>query len=350
MDGVLILDKPVGPTSFEVVRRVQHALAPLAGLKRPRDFKAGHGGTLDPLASGVLPLCFGEATKLAAFLLDADKEYVATVRFGAETDTLDAAGVVLARTPASHLTEAAVAAALPSFRGAITQVPPMYSALKHQGRPLHAYARQGEEIAREARPVTVFALELLRWQPGEAGEAELHVRCSKGTYVRVLAADLGRALGVGAHLIGLRRTRSGPFRIEEARDLDDVERQARAGQGPALVPLSDVLAHFPALCPPAAICEAVWQGKRPPCAALGLPDDAAGRYRVLRADGTLLAVVEAEAGVVRSLRGFQAPPGGPAAPDTGADTGPAAANEAQTKLQSARSAVAPETKLSSTFR
>jgi tRNA pseudouridine55 synthase len=338
--GVLILDKPVGPTSFEVVRRVQRALARLSGLARPRDLKAGHGGTLDPLASGVLPVCLGEATKLAGFLLDADKEYLATVRFGVETDTQDAAGTVLAETPAGHLTAGDVAGALPQFRGAIPQVPPMYAALKHQGRPLYAYARAGEEVERQARTVTVFELELVAWRAPEGlPQAELRVRCSKGTYVRVLAADLGRALGVGAHLTGLRRTRSGPFRLEEAHSLDAVERAAREGGWPTLVALPDVLAHLPALSPSEALCAAVWQGKRLRCADLALADDAAGRYRVLRADGSLLAVVEAAAGEVRSLRGFQ-----------GADTSANARKSTPSEVQSGASAVAPETEVSDVFR
>lgn len=313
--SVLVVDKPVGPTSYDVVRRVQRALARLWHLPRPRDLKVGHGGTLDPLASGVLPVCIGEATKLAPFLLDADKEYDALVRFGVETDTLDAAGVVLAESPTDGLDGAAVAAALAPFRGAITQVPPMYSALKHQGRALYSYARAGQEITRPARALTIHELELVAWQP--PATARLRVRCSKGTYVRVLAADLGRALGTGAHLAGLRRTASGPFNLAQAHPLDEIERAVAAGELPRLVGLAEALAHLPAFAPGAEAAAALWQGKKLAAGDLGLPEDATGRFRVLRADGSLLAVAAAEGGVVRTLRGFQPASAGLASDSSG---------------------------------
>jgi tRNA pseudouridine55 synthase len=332
--GVLIVDKPVGPTSFEVVRRVRRALSRLRGDRKPRDLKVGHGGTLDPLASGVLPVCLGEATKLAAFLLDADKEYVATVRFGAETDTLDAAGRVLREAPAGHLSASDVEAALAGFRGPIQQVPPMYSALKHEGQRLHALARAGTEVERAPRAVTVFALTLEGFVHGPAPEASVRVRCSKGTYVRVLGADLGRALGVGAHLSALRRTASGPFAIGEALPLDEVESRAAAGAWPALVSLSAALAHLPALVPPAPLAVALGQGKRLPCAALGLPDDASGRYRLLGvasdpSSAPLLAVVEAAGGVLRTVRGFQTSDIIPATVAAPANPGSAVARESK---------------------
>jgi tRNA pseudouridine55 synthase len=301
--SVLVVDKPVGPTSYDVVRRVQRAMARLWNVRRPRDLKVGHGGTLDPLASGVLPVCIGEATKLAPFLLAADKEYEAVVRFGIETDTLDAAGTVVAEASTLGLDGARVAAALGQFRGPITQVPPMHSALKHQGRALYTYARQGEEIARAPRSLTIFELELLAWEA--PATVRLRVRCSKGTYVRVLAADLGRVLGTGAHLAGLRRTASGPFDLTSAQTIDQVERLAGQGVAPPLISLSDALVHLPALTPPAPLAAALWQGKKLSVGALGLAADFAGRLRVLRDDGTLLAVAEATEGVVRTLRGFQ---------------------------------------------
>jgi len=211
LDAVLVIDKPVGPTSFDVVRRVRRA----AGMRR-----IGHGGTLDPAASGVLPICLGEATKLAQFLLDADKEYEFTVCFGVETDTDDAAGTVTARRDAGAVEEAAVRRALESFRGAISQVPPIYSALKRAGRPLYDYARAGEVVEVAPRAVVIHALELTSF--AGPGAVAMTMRCSKGTYVRALARDLGRALGVGAHVTVLRRTRSGPFALADARPLDGV--------------------------------------------------------------------------------------------------------------------------------
>jgi tRNA pseudouridine55 synthase len=301
--GVLVVDKPVGPTSYDVVRRVQRALGRFWNLRRPRDLRVGHGGTLDPLASGVLPVCIGEATKLAQFLLDADKEYEAEVRFGIETDTLDAAGTVTAELSTEGLDAPRIEAALAGFRGAIAQVPPMYSALKHQGQTLYTLARQGQEIERAARQLTIFELTLLAWLP--PATVRLHVRCSKGTYVRVLAADLGRALGTGGHLSGLRRTKSGPFALAQAQPLEQLEDELAKGQGPQLISLADALAHLPAITPPDDVAAALWQGKKLPAATLGMGDPAASQLRVLRRDGSLLVVARIEAGVVRTVRGFQ---------------------------------------------
>src|SRR5262245_1707694 len=210
-DAVIAVDKPLGLTSFDVVRRVRRA----SGLRR-----IGHGGTLDPAASGVLPVCLGEATKLAQFLLDADKEYDFTVCFGVETDTDDAAGTVTARNDAGAVDEAAVRRALEAFRGAISQVPPSYSALKRAGRPLYDYARAGEAVEVAPRDVVIHELALTSFAGPAA--AAMKMRCSKGTYVRALARDLGRALGVGAHVTARRRTRSGPFALADARPLDEV--------------------------------------------------------------------------------------------------------------------------------
>jgi len=235
-DVVLVVDKPVGPTSFSVVRQIRRA----AGVKR-----VGHGGTLDPLASGVLPVCLGEATKLAPFLLDADKEYDVTIRLGVETDTDDAEGAALAQHDAAGVTEAAVLRLLARFRGAISQVPPAFAAIKREGRPLYAYARAGERVEVAAREVTIHALELVGFSGPD--DLRLHVHCSKGTYVRALARDLGRALGVGGHVAALRRTRSGPFALEMARPLSEV---LEALADPARAPLPRVglaaaLAHLP---------------------------------------------------------------------------------------------------------
>jgi len=227
LDGVVVVDKPVGPSSFDVVRRARS----LTGAR-----KVGHGGTLDPAASGVLPICFGEATKIAQFLLDADKEYDATIRFGVVTDTYDAAGTVTGRSSAGHLTRDEVARAATRFLGWIDQHPPAYSALKRGGRPLYELARAGETVEVAARQVRIDAFEILDFVvpeapheppgtgagPGADASPPAHpavtarIACSKGTYIRSLAHDLGAALGTGAHLEALRRTRSGPFRLAQA--------------------------------------------------------------------------------------------------------------------------------------
>jgi tRNA pseudouridine55 synthase len=310
-DLFLVVDKPVGPSSFDVVRRVKRALARCWGPAALRGLKLGHGGTLDPLASGVLPICIGEGTKLAPFLLDADKEYQAAVAFGVETDTMDAAGTVTATAPTDGLDADVVRAALARFTGVIEQVPPMYSALKRDGRPLYSYARAGQEVERQARRVTVHALTLEAWEP--PARAHLGVRCSKGTYVRVLAADLGRALGAGAHLCGLRRTASGPFHLGQSIGLDELDRRAAAGgpEGLPLVPLVEALAHLPALRVGADVAYALTCGQIVTRSRLGLAaGEGGGRYRALREDGSLLAIVELEPSPdvqdprVRSLRVF----------------------------------------------
>jgi tRNA pseudouridine55 synthase len=234
----LVIDKPCGPSSFGVVKRVRALL----GNKRER---VGHGGTLDPFASGVLPICVGEGTKILPFLLDADKAYEALVRFGAETDTMDATGKVIAEHPVSGLSRDGLEAALDGFRGTILQVPPMYSALKRDGMPLYKYARAGITVERQPRKVTIHALEVLTFDAPD--RARLRIHCSKGTYIRSLAADLGRKLGVGGHLVELRRTASGPFRIEQAVTLDALASLvAEARPLPMITPLQ-ALSHLPAV-------------------------------------------------------------------------------------------------------
>ncbi len=202
VNGILLLDKPSGMTSngaLQAVKRLYFAA------------KAGHTGSLDPLATGVLPLCFGEATKFSQYLLDSDKGYRSTFIFGVTTATGDADGEVTGRSDAGGLGQTEVEAALERFRGAIEQVPSMYSAIKKDGKPLYQLARQGIEVEREARRVTVHELVLEAFRPGPQPEADLYIRCSKGTYVRSIAEDLGAALGVGAHVGVLRRVEAGPF-------------------------------------------------------------------------------------------------------------------------------------------
>jgi tRNA pseudouridine55 synthase len=300
-DGVLVVDKPSGPTSFDVVRRITRA-ARLRGVRR-----VGHGGTLDPLASGVLPICVGEGTKLAGFLLDADKEYEVTIRLGAETDTYDAAGAITARHDASGVDEARVRAALPAFTGAIEQRPPIYSALKRDGRPLYAYARAGETVEIAPRAVTIHELALTSFDGPEA--VSLRLRCSKGTYVRSLAFDLGRVLGVGAHVTALRRTRSGPFGLADAQTLDAVlATLASAPDAPLrVIAPADGLPHLPRCSVDEAGTRTLEQGKRLPWDALeGAPPVAdQARVRIVRPDGRLLAVAEPRPdGTVKTLRVF----------------------------------------------
>jgi tRNA pseudouridine55 synthase len=300
-DGVLVVDKPPGPTSFDVVRRIARA-ARLRGVRR-----IGHGGTLDPLASGVLPICVGEGTKLAGFLLDADKEYEVTIRLGAETDTYDAAGAITARHDASAIDEARVRAALPAFTGAIEQRPPLYSALKRDGRPLYAYARAGQTVEIAPRAVTVHELALTAFDGPAA--VSLRLRCSKGTYVRSLAFDLGRALGVGAHVTALRRTRSGPFALADALTLDAVlATLAGASDAPlSVIAPADGLPHLPRCSVDEAAARTLEQGKRLPWDALvgAPPAGDQARVRIVRPDGRLLAVGEPRPdGTVKTLRVF----------------------------------------------
>ncbi len=240
LNGILVLDKPAGMTSNAALQKVRW----LYGAA-----KAGHTGSLDPLATGVLPLCFGEATKFSRFLLESDKEYRSTFVLGVATRTGDAEGEVLAVQSAAALVEADVAQALAAFRGTIRQVPSMYSALKHQGEPLYKLARRGEEVEREAREVTVYALELLAFRPGERAEVDVRIRASKGTYVRSIAEDLGRALGCGGHVSVLRRTQAGPFTEAVAVTLQHLQALKDAGDDAALdaliLPVGDAVAHLP---------------------------------------------------------------------------------------------------------
>jgi tRNA pseudouridine55 synthase len=211
VDGIVVVDKPVGLTSNAVLQRVRR-------LYRAR--KAGHTGSLDPLASGVLPICFGEATKLSGLLLDSAKTYEVVGRLGVSTTTGDAEGDPLETAPVPPLDAPAIEAVLARFRGDIEQVPPMYSALKQSGRRLYELAREGRTVERQPRRVTIHRLECIGWTPPELC---LRVSCSKGTYVRTLIEDVGAALGTRAHVVSLRRTSAGPFGLDDAVDLDALE-------------------------------------------------------------------------------------------------------------------------------
>ena len=216
IDGVVLLDKPAGMSSQGAVTAVKRAF---------NAEKAGHTGTLDPMATGLLPICLGEATKYSQDLLEADKTYIAQVKFGQRTDTGDAEGLVIEELPlpvfADEATiKAALDALLPAFTGPISQVPPMYSALKRDGKPLYEYARAGVELERASRDITIHAI---RWTNLQWPEATLEVSCSKGTYIRVLAEDIGKALGCGAHLVGLRRTEVGHLTLDQSFKLESIQ-------------------------------------------------------------------------------------------------------------------------------
>jgi tRNA pseudouridine55 synthase len=308
MHGVLLVDKPAGPTSHDVVSRIRRALG-------TRD--AGHTGTLDPAATGLLAICLGDALKLQRWLADGDKTYLATVAFGAATTTEDAEGTVIARGDPSALTEATVRSALAPLTGEIDQVPPMYSAVRVDGRRLHEAARAGETVERAARKVTVHSLELGGLLPvGDDGlrRAELVVRCGKGTFVRTLAADLGRALGVPAHLGALRRTATGPFALEEALPLEALE-QLAAGDRPALlgriIPPAEAVSFFPLATVDANGAIALSRGRQ-----LSRPGELDGLRRVVGPDGALVAVGEVRAEQLRPVRVITAPvvPGPPVRP------------------------------------
>ncbi len=232
LDGVLVLHKDGGMTSNDALQQAKRLFFAA---------KAGHTGALDPLATGVLPLCFGEATKFSQYLLDADKRYHSTFRLGVSTETGDADGEVRSTTSAASVTEIQVAEALDNFRGEIKQIPSMYSALKHQGQPLYKLARQGIVVEREPRSVTVYELNLLGFRSAESlgqdyAEVDVDVFCSKGTYIRSIAEDLGEALGCGAHVTVLHRTVAGPFDESRSVSLDDLRDER--GEG-----LAEQLAH-----------------------------------------------------------------------------------------------------------
>ena len=273
VDGVLLLDKPLGLSSNDALQKARRLFSAAKG---------GHTGTLDPLATGLLPLCFGEATKFSADLLDADKTYEADIRLGVTTDSGDAEGQIIATAPAA-VTAADVARVLPAFMGDILQVPPMHSALKRDGKPLYELARQGIVVERAARPVTVHAIEVLACSEDFL---RLSVHCSKGTYIRVLAADIGAALGCGGHLVALRRTRVGPLDLAAAVTLEALNASGEDERARFLLPLDALLQNLPRV--DLAPDDAQRFGHGNP---VDLPPGLHGKIRVY-ADGTLLGIGE----------------------------------------------------------
>lgn len=273
VDGVLLLDKPIGLTSNDALQKARRLFSAAKG---------GHTGTLDPLATGLLPLCFGEATKFSADLLDADKTYEAELKLGVTTDSGDADGVVMA-TVAVDVEKEAIFKVLLQFVGDITQVPPMHSALKRNGRPLYELARKGIVVEREARAVTIHAIDLLAF----AGDRlTLRVACSKGTYIRVLAADIGAALGCGAHLVGLRRTRVGDLDLARSVTLAELESLDEADRAGYLQPVDALLRSLPLVNLEGEAAERFRHGN-----PVYLADGLAGKIRVY-ADGRLIGVGE----------------------------------------------------------
>ena len=211
INGILLLDKPIGFSSNQALQTIKNIYFAQ---------KAGHTGSLDPLATGMLPICFGEATKFSQFLLDADKEYVVKAQLGVRTSTCDSEGEVIAEKDATGVTLAMITTALEKFRGNTQQIPSMFSALKHNGQPLYKLARQGIEVERKPRDITIYELELLDF---ETCQLSLRVKCSKGTYIRNLVEDIGEALGCGAHVVALRRTEVGAFKLTQMVSLESLE-------------------------------------------------------------------------------------------------------------------------------
>jgi tRNA pseudouridine55 synthase len=287
--GILVVDKTPGATSFDAVALARKRL----GVRR-----IGHAGTLDPAATGVLPLLVGEATKLTPYLVDQDKEYVATIRFGVTTDTHDLEGRVLSEQPVTGLTRGTLEAACRGFIGRVRQVPPMYSALHHEGRRLYELAREGVEVEREARDVHVTAIDV---QAVDDTRATLRIVCGKGTYVRVLAADIGATLGCGAAVERLTRTRVGPFTLAEALAWRQLEEAAAPVLWERLLPLDAALLHLPATRLDAAAARRFVHGQP---ADVTPPVPTATLARVYDAAGVLLGVGETAptGGSVRPVR------------------------------------------------
>ncbi len=289
LDGIVLLDKPAGMSSNQALQRARHLL---------RADKGGHTGALDPLATGLLPLCFGEATKIAGHLLGARKAYETVACLGVTTDTDDADGQPLRERAVPALDAAQIEAALVSLRGAILQVPPIYSALKRGGEPLYVRARRGESLQLEPRPVQVDRFDL---SAIEGQRLRLRVECGSGTYVRSLVRDLGEALGCGAHVLALRRLWVDPFRSPRMVGLDQIEAEATQPAPEWLLPLEAGLVDFPRVELDADQAAQVRRGQRP----AGFDALAAGAHAAIGPDGQPVALVERiDGGLLASLRVF----------------------------------------------
>ena len=293
IDGVVLLDKPAGMSSQGAVTAVKRAF---------NAEKAGHTGTLDPMATGLLPICLGEATKYSQDLLEADKTYIAQVKFGSRTDTGDAEGLVIEELPLPAFEneaalQKALDALLPKFSGLITQVPPMYSALKRDGKPLYEYARAGVELERTPREITIHKI---RWTNIQWPEATLEVSCSKGTYIRVLAEDIGNALGCGAHLVGLRRTEVGHLSLENSFTMESIQ-NALHDSSSYILPVDALLQTLPHLTVDDQQAKRLEMGQRVP---LNLPSiEALVRiYRATAAPHNFIGTADWRSGVLHPKR------------------------------------------------
>lgn len=275
INGVLLLDKHQGLSSNDVLQKVKRIY---------NANKAGHTGALDPLATGMLPICLGESTKFSQFLLDADKRYRVIARLGQRTNTSDADGEVVQERPV-EFTQEQLDAALEQFRGDSQQIPSMYSALKHQGKPLYEYARQGIDVPREARDITVYELQFIRW---EGDELELEIHCSKGTYIRTIIDDLGEVLGCGAHVIYLRRVQVSSYPSERMVSLEQLQQMVAAAEeagveprtvlDPLLLPMDTAASHLPEINLTDVVAAYVLQGQ--PVQVQGLPAEGMVRINV----------------------------------------------------------------------
>jgi tRNA pseudouridine55 synthase len=276
--GVLNIDKPGGMTSHDVVNRMRR----LTGIRR-----IGHTGTLDPLATGVLLLCIGRATRLSEYLIGQDKRYEATIRLGQETNTYDTEGEIVAEKPIM-VDEEAIQAVLSQFRGPISQIPPMFSAVKKDGQPLYKLARQGVEIERPSREVTIYQLALLGWTPPAL---HLDITCSSGTYIRSLAHDLGQLLDCGGHITALRRTAVGHFLIDQAAPLEEITTESWLDK---LQPADTAVAHLPAVQFSNEDAAGLQLGRRIPKAADAAQTPSAPLARAYNKDGLFIGLVSSE--------------------------------------------------------
>lgn len=277
--GVLLLDKPEGMSSAQALAKAKWLL---------NAEKAGHTGTLDPFATGLLPLCFGEATKFSSDLLDADKTYEATIRLGITTTTGDPEGEVI-ETRGVNVQRAQIEAVLDGFRGPIDQIPPMYSALKRDGKPLYAYAREGKTLEREARAVIIHELELVAFT---SPDIQIRVRCSKGTYIRVLGEDIGQVIGTGAHLISLRRVGVGNLLLADAMTLDALAALSETDRKNSLLPADSLLSELTPVVLPPELATRFMQGQRLSLGkeGIGYPPGGAERVKVMDITQMLLGM------------------------------------------------------------
>ena len=276
MDGILNINKPAGKTSFGIVAIIKR----LTGERH-----VGHAGTLDPIATGVLPICLGQAARMSAFIMETPKTYIAEVLLGISTDSYDAKGTTLQETNPSYVAKEQVEALLPSLIGTILQKPPAYSALKRQGKRFYELARAGINVKPDAREVRVYRLELLEWKPPRF---VIEVECGKGTYIRSIAHDIGQSLGCGAHIAALRRTRYGPFDIEDSISLPQLEDAFANGYWPELLyPMDFVLQDWAAVILSEEHEHAIRNGRPIPYAA----GDVATRCRAYSIDGRFIAIL-----------------------------------------------------------